>query len=97
MLGDGTRKAHSMAQNTQFVTGFFKGLANRDSYRSLITSLYFVYMSMEEAMDSTSDARVKTLDYPGLRRLTPLKKDIEFFYGNNVSALRIIEYITCSH
>ena len=49
MLDDGTRKSHSMVQNTQFLTGFFKGLANRDSYWSLITSLYFVYLSMEEA------------------------------------------------
>ena len=43
MLDDGTRKSHSMAENTQFVSGFFKGLADRDSYRSLITSLYLVY------------------------------------------------------
>ncbi|KAL3785755.1 hypothetical protein ACHAW5_003597 [Stephanodiscus triporus] len=83
MLDDGTRKSHSMAQNTQFVTGFFKGLANRDSYRSLVTSLYFVYKSMEEAMDSTAEARVQALDYPALRRIPSLKKDMEFFYGKN--------------
>ena len=47
MLDDGTRKSHSVAQNSAFVTGFFKGLANRNSYRSLITSLYFVYTAME--------------------------------------------------
>lgn len=82
MLDDGTRKSHSMAQNTQFVSGFFKGLANRDSYRSLITSLYFVYESMEEAMDTTSEDRVQALDYSSLRRLPPLKKDMEFFYGS---------------
>jgi hypothetical protein len=88
MLDDGTRKSHSMAQNTQFVTGFFKGLANRDSYRSLVTSLYFVYNSMEEAMDSTAEARVQALDYSALRRIPPLKKDMEFFYGKNVSVLQ---------
>lgn len=81
MLDDGTRKSHSVAQNTQFVTGFFKGLASRDSYRSLITSLFFVYESMEDAMDSTSEDRVQALDYPALRRLSPLKKDMDFFYG----------------
>ena len=85
MLDDGTRKSHTMAENTQFVTGFFKGLANRNSYRSLITSLYFVYKSMEEAMDSTDEARVQILDYPELRRLESLKKDMDFFYGKNVS------------
>ena len=30
-LDDGTRKSHSMAENTQFVTGFFRGIATRDS------------------------------------------------------------------
>merc|ERR1712050_45776 len=34
-LDDGTRKSHSMAQNTAFVTGFFKGLANRQAYGAL--------------------------------------------------------------
>ena len=83
MLDDGTRKSHSMAENTQFVSGFFKGLADRDSYRSLITSLYFVYEAMEEAMDKSSDDGVRTLDYPALRRLDSLKKDMDFFYGVN--------------
>lgn len=83
MLDDGTRKSHSMAENTQFVTGFFKGLADRDSYKSLITGLFFVYKSMEGAMDNTSEDRVRTMDYPALRRLPSLSKDMEFFYGSN--------------
>lgn len=81
MLDDGTRKSHSMAENTQFVSGFFKGLADRDSYRSLITSLYFVYEAMEEAMDKSLEDGVRILDYPALRRLDSLKKDMDFFYG----------------
>ncbi|KAL9188415.1 hypothetical protein ACHAXT_006793 [Thalassiosira profunda] len=81
MLDDGTRKSHSVAQNTQFVTGFFRGLANRDSYRSLVTSLYFVYSAMEEAMDATSEDRVRALDYQELRRLPSLAEDMSFFYG----------------
>lgn len=83
MLDDGTRKSHSMAENTQFVTGFFKGLANRNSYRLLMTTLYYVYKAQEEAMDNTNEARVQILDYPELRRLESLKKDMEFFYGTN--------------
>lgn len=81
MLDDGTRKSHSMAENTQFVSGFFKGLADRDSYRSLMTSLYFVYEAMEEAMACSTEEVVKTLDYPALRRLDSLKKDMNFFYN----------------
>merc|ERR1712176_856159 len=82
MLDDGTRKSHSVAQNTQFVTGFFKGLADKESYRALLTSLYFVYAAMEKAMDTTIEKRVKDLDYEQLRRLTSLEQDMDFFYGN---------------
>lgn len=81
MLDDGTRKSHSMAENTRFVAGFFKGLADPDSYRALLTSLYFVYEAMEKAMDNSTEERVKTLDYPSLRRVESLQKDMDFFYG----------------
>jgi len=83
MLDDGTRKSHSMAQNSQFVTGFFRGLADRDSYKSLLTGLWFVYESMEKAMDETSEERVKEMDSAALRRMPSLKKDMEFFYGDD--------------
>lgn len=83
MLDDGTRKSHSMAENTAFVTGFFKGLANRDSYKALMTSLYFVYDAMEEAMDETSCQEVKALDDSSLRRLAALERDMDFFLGED--------------
>lgn len=53
MLDEGTRKSHSMAENTAFVTGFFKGIAKKDSFARLVAGLYFVYEAMEEAFDST--------------------------------------------
>jgi len=84
MLDDGTRKSHSLAENTQFVTGFFAGLADRDSYRNLMTSLFFVYEAMEQCMDSTSEERVKALDSPELRRLPSIRKDMDFFYSNEL-------------
>lgn len=83
MLDDGTRKSHSMAENTEFVTGFFKGLADRDSFKSLVTSLFFVYEAMEDSMDNSSDEGVRALDYPALRRLPQLKKDMVFFSGSD--------------
>mmetsp|Transcript_10114 Transcript_10114/g.12147 ORF Transcript_10114/g.12147 Transcript_10114/m.12147 type:complete len:328 (-) Transcript_10114:84-1067(-) len=87
MLDDGTRKSHSMAQNTAFVTGFFKGLSTRDSYRSLVTSLYFVYTEMEEAFDVTSTECVMALDNKELRRVDELKKDMDYFYGSEWSTI----------
>lgn len=81
MLDDGTRKSHSMAQNSAFVTGFFKGLASRDSYKALLTSLYFVYSAMEDAMeDATIDHRVKLMDDDVLRRVPSLQQDLNYFY-----------------
>ena len=35
MLDDGTRKSHSMAENTAFVSGFFKGIATKESFSNL--------------------------------------------------------------
>ena len=34
MLDDGTRKSHLVAENTAFVTGFFKGLSTKNSYQA---------------------------------------------------------------
>ena len=55
LLDDGTRKSHSVAENTAFVTGFFKGIATKDAFAKLVASLYFVYKAMEDAFDATAD------------------------------------------
>ena len=52
-LDEGTRKSHSIAENTAFVTGFFKGLSTKESYGALLTSLYYVYTAMENSFDAT--------------------------------------------
>ena len=57
-LDDGTRKSHSMAENTAFVQGFFKGISSPDSYKNLLTSLYYVYYAMEvDVMDAIASKR----------------------------------------
>jgi len=82
-LDEGTRKSHSLAQNTQFVSGFFKGLSTRESYFELLTSYYFVYKAMEDTFDSTQEDAVVSMDYPELRRFESLRMDMEYFYGPN--------------
>lgn len=84
-LDAGTRKSHSMAQNSAFVSGFFKGLSTKESYRDLITSLYFVYREMEQTFDQTTicPAPVQMLDDPELRRMVPLEQDMDYFYGRD--------------
>ncbi|VEU44072.1 unnamed protein product [Pseudo-nitzschia multistriata] len=82
-LDDGTRKSHSMAENTAFVQGFFKGISSPDSYRNLLTSLYYVYRAMEEDVldKADKDSVVGRLDEAPLRRLPGLEQDMEYFYG----------------
>jgi heme oxygenase (biliverdin-producing, ferredoxin) len=82
-LDEGTRKSHSAAQNSAFVTGFFKGLSSRESYQKLITSYYFIYQAMEDTFDQIDEPNVKALDDKELRRLSALENDMEFFYGEN--------------
>eukprot|EP00965_Chrysotila_dentata_P105092 3471440-Pleurochrysis_carterae.AAC.1 len=81
-LDDGTRKSHSVAENTAFVTGFFKGIATVDSFSRLVASLYYVYEAMEAAFDATEDERVRALDAPELRRVAALEDDMKYYFGD---------------
>ena len=47
-LREGTKKSHTMAENTGFVSCFLKGVVDKLSYRKLVADLYFVYEAMEE-------------------------------------------------
>ena len=68
-LDDGTRKSHSMAENTAFVGGFFRGMSSKPSFAKLTASLYFIYEAMEAAFeDENAHPAVKAMDYPSLRR-----------------------------
>jgi len=83
MLDDGTRKSHSMAENSAFVSGFFRGIASKDQFAQMVASLYFVYSAMEEAFSDTTNPRVQALDMTCLRRLPSLERDMEYFYGKD--------------
>jgi len=85
-LDDGTRKSHSVAENTAFVTGFFRGIATRSAFSQLVADLYFVYQAMEEAFDATEDANVRRMDYPELRRMGALQEDMAYYFGDNWAA-----------
>jgi len=82
-LDDGTRNVHSIAENTGFVTGFFRGLARRESFAQLTSSLYFVYQAMETILDETTNDHLLALDFPELRRLPSLERDMQFFFGDD--------------
>jgi heme oxygenase (biliverdin-producing, ferredoxin) len=83
LLDEGTRKSHSMAENSAFVTGFFKGVSNKNTFAELVKSLYFIYETMETTLQSSAETRVIALDYPTLRRTKSLETDMEYFFGSN--------------
>ena len=50
-LKEGTKRSHTAAENTKFVSSFLKGVVDKDSYRKLVSDLYFVYRAMEEEVE----------------------------------------------
>ena len=80
-LREGTKKSHTMAENTGFVSCFLKGVVDKLSYRKLVADLYFVYEAMERALDTLDCPTLKALDFPELRRLPGLERDMAFYYG----------------
>jgi heme oxygenase (biliverdin-producing, ferredoxin) len=83
-LREGTKKAHTMAENTGFIACFLRGTVEKNSYRKLVANLYFVYAAMEEAMHSLKDHPVMgKMYFPELDRKESLEQDLSFYYGPN--------------
>jgi heme oxygenase (biliverdin-producing, ferredoxin) len=83
-LREGTKKAHTMAENVGFVKCFLKGVVEKTSYRKLVSNLYFVYSAMEEEMEKhRQHPIVSKIYYPELNRKASLEKDLYYYYGSN--------------
>ena len=68
-LREGTKKSHTMAENTGFVSCFLKGVVDKGSYRTLVADLYVVYSAMEEEMARLSGHPVLApIAFPELNR-----------------------------
>jgi heme oxygenase len=83
-LREGTKKSHTMAENTGFVACFLKGTVEKNSYRKLVSNLYFVYSAMEEEMARHQDHPiVSQIYFPELNRKEALERDLVYYYGPN--------------
>nr|BDA98869.1 heme oxygenase [Chroomonas debatzensis] len=81
-LREGTSKAHSMAENVSFVKSFLSGVIDKQSYTAMLSNLYFVYLSMEEAMEKNKEHEcIKPIYFTVLNRTDSLKEDLNFYYG----------------
>jgi heme oxygenase (biliverdin-producing, ferredoxin) len=83
-LREGTKKSHSMAENTGFIACFLKGTVEKNSYRKLVANLYFVYTAMEEEMVKHQHHPILSkLFFPELDRKQSLEQDLAYYFGAN--------------
>ena len=85
-LREGTKKAHTMAENTGFVSCFLKGVVDKASYRTLVADLYFVYSAMEEEIGklrAQGHPVVAPVGSPELNRREALELDLAYYFGAN--------------
>ena len=104
-LREGTKKAHTMAENTGFLSCFLKGVVDKASYRTLVADLYFVYYAMEQEIGKLRAAGhpvVGPVGFPELNRRESLEQDLAFYFGegwrNSVKATPAAqEYVARIH
>ena len=83
-----TKKSHTAAENTKFVSSFLKGVVTEDNYRKLVSDLYFVYRAMEEEIEKLKDHPcIKPIAFRELSRTTQLEKDLNYYYGQDWRSL----------
>ena len=83
-IKEGTKKSHSAAENTAFVKSFLRGVISKESYRTLVSDLYFVYSALEEDFKIfKNDPVLGALYLPELERVTALETDLIYYYGPN--------------
>ena len=83
-LREGTKKAHTMAENTGFVSCFLKGVVDKASYRTLVADLWHVYSAMEEEIGRLTDHPVVgPIAFPELNRRESLEQDLAFYFGSD--------------
>jgi heme oxygenase len=82
-LREGTKKAHTMAENVGFVKCFLKGVVEPTSYRKLVANLYFVYSAMEEEMERHRQHPILSKRYfQQLNRQRSLEQDLKYYFGS---------------
>ncbi len=82
-LREGTKKAHTMAENVGFVRCFLRGVVEKKSYRKLVGNFYFIYCAMEEELEKHKNHPIVSKVYfPELNRKASLEEDLAFYYGS---------------
>jgi heme oxygenase len=94
-IKEGTKKSHTMAENTGFITCFLKGVVEKKSYTKLMSDLYYVYSAMEDEFERHKDHPILSkIYYPELFRKQSLEKDLEYYLGSEWK-LKITQTKSC--
>ena len=97
-LRKGTTKSHSMAENVSFVKSFLGGVVDKNSYRTLVANLYFVYSAIEEEIENNRHhPSVSLIYFPQLNRKKSLERDLEYYYGTDWRKLVTPSSVTQSY
>jgi len=81
-LKEGTKKSHSAAENTKFVSSFLRGVISKENYKQLVANFYFIYRAMEEEMERLKDSPiVGPIYFDVLNRVNNLERDLRYYYG----------------
>ena len=77
-----TKKSHTAAENTKFVSSFLRGVISKESYRQLVANFYFIYRAMEEEFEKYKDSPILgPVHSDVLNRVNNLERDLRYFYG----------------
>ena len=83
-LREGTKKAHTMAENMGFVRCFLRGVVEKNSYRKLVANFYYAYTAMEEELERHKNHPVVSKVYfPELHRKASLEADLAYYHRPN--------------
>jgi len=83
-IREGTKKSHTMAENTGFISCFLKGVVEKKSYVKLMSDLYYVYSSMEEEIEKNkNDSIVSKIYYTELFRKSSIEEDLKYYLGED--------------
>ena len=86
-LKEGTKKSHTMAENTSFVASFLRGVVDESKYRQLIANFYFIYHALESEMDLNKDNPFVPFSFP-LGRAKTIAKSASGLEQNHFSPVK---------
>ncbi len=77
-----TKKSHTAAENTKFVSSFLRGVVSEESYKQLVANFYFIYRAMEDEFKKHKNHSVLgEVHSELLSRTNALERDLRYYYG----------------